>query len=206
MMHNLHENFGLKHKLLAILGALLGAAITGVVITQLPIAQASMLSSILLAGLVVACAHLTNRLLWWMALGAIASLIIGLGGVMAGHMAEQTEPFEQELRWVFLISQSLAGLIAGVILGRRLPRANLPTLRDFLEDLGSLTVGLYALVITSRFVVAGLIPAKELKDRLDAATTVVITLLVIPGVLGYLLFRRKRVEGRSPEEGSVRPP
>lgn len=81
-MHDLPENFGLKHKLLAILGALLGAAFTGVVITQLPIAQASMLSS----------------------------------------------------------------------------------------------------------------------------TTVVITLLVIPGALGYLLFRHKRVEGRSPEEGSVRPP
>jgi hypothetical protein len=206
MMPDLHENFGLKHKLLALLGALLGAAITGIVITQLPIVQASMLSSILLAGLGVACAHLTNRLLWWIALGAIATSSIGLGGGMAAHMAEQKEPFDQELKSVFIVSQSIAGLIAGMILARRLPRANLPTLRNLLEDLGGLTVGLYALVITSRFATAGLIPANELKDRLDAATTVLITLLVIPGVLGYLLTRRQWAEQCSPAAGSVRPP
>jgi hypothetical protein len=191
---------------LALLGALLGVAITGIVITQLPIVQASMLSSILLAGLGVASAHLTNRLLWWIALGAIATSSIGLGGGMAAHMAEQKEPFDQELKWVFIVSQSIAGLIAGMILARRLPRANLPTLRNLLEDLGGLTVGLYALVITSRFATAGLIPANELKDRLDAATTVLITLLVIPGVLGYLLTRRQWTEQCSPGAGSVRPP
>jgi hypothetical protein len=190
-MQNFHESLNLKNKVLAIMGALLGGGITWVVITQLPIAQASIISSILLAGLVVACAHLSNRVLWWMALGAIASTIIALGGVMADHLAAQKEPFEQDLRLVFIASQSMAGLIAGVILGRRMPKANLPTLRDFLEDLGGLAVGLYALVVTSRFVEAGLLPAQDLKDRLDAATTVLITLLVIPGALGYLLTHRE---------------
>jgi hydrogenase/urease accessory protein HupE len=190
-MQNFHESLDLKNKLLAIMGALLGGGITWVVITQLPIAQASIISSILLAGLVVACAHLSNRVLWWMAMGAIASTIIALGGVMAGHLAEQKEPLEQDLRLVFIVSQSMAGLIAGVILGRRMPKANLPTLRDFLEDLGGLAVGLYAFVVTSRFVEAGLLPAQDLKDRLDAATTVLITLLVIPGALGYLLTHRE---------------
>ncbi|HIK46315.1 MAG TPA: hypothetical protein IGR64_15760 [Leptolyngbyaceae cyanobacterium M65_K2018_010] len=191
-MHNLHESLGLKNKLLVILGTLVGGGITWVVITQLSIVQATIVSSILLAGLVVSCAHLSNQVFWWMALGAIASTIIGLGGVMAEHLANHQEPFEQDLRWLFAVCQSLAGFIAGSILGRRMPTANLPTLKDFLEDLGGLTVGLYALVITSRFIGAGLIPAQHLKDRLDAATTVLITLLVIPGALGYLLTRRQR--------------
>lgn len=194
-MH-LYESFSLKHKLLAMMGALLGGGITWVVITQLPIAQASIVSSFLLAVLVVACAHLSNRVLWWMGLGAIASTIISLGGVMAGHLTDQQEPFEQDVRLLFIVFQSMAGLIAGAILGRRLPRANLPTLKDFLEDLGGLTIGLYAFVVTSRFVAAGLIPAQDLKDRLDAATTVLITLLVIPGVLGYLLTHRESREQR----------
>lgn len=190
-MQNFHESLGLKNKLLAIIGTLLGGGITWVVITQLPVVQASIVSSILLASLVVACAHLSNRVLWWMILGAIASTIIALGGVMAGYLADQNEPFEQDLRLLFVVSQSVAGLIAGVILGRRMPTANLPTLKDFLEDLGGLTVGLYALVVTGRFIEAGLLPAQELKDRLDAATAVLITLLVIPGALGYLLTHRK---------------
>lgn len=173
-------------------GTLLGVVITLVIITQLPIVQAALTSSILLASLIVFCAYLTNRLLWWMAVGAIAGIIIGLGGIMAGHLAEDKEPLESNLRLTFVVFQSIAGFIAGVILGRQAPKNHFSSLTDFLASLAGLTVGLYALVVTSRFIAAGLIPAQELAERLNAATTVLITLLAIPGAVGYILTNWRR--------------
>jgi pimeloyl-ACP methyl ester carboxylesterase len=185
-------DLSLQEKLVVLVGTSLGGVITWAIVTQLPIRQATVISSILLASLVVACAYLTNRLWWWMGVGAIAGIIIGLGGVMAGHLADEKEPFEAEFRRIFIVLQCLAGFIAGVILGRHKQRANMPTLTEFLAILGGLTVGLYALVVTGRFIEAGLIPAQELDDRLDAATTVLVTLLAVPGVAGYLLASRGR--------------
>ncbi|WP_204137770.1 hypothetical protein [Halomicronema sp. CCY15110] len=65
-------DLGLQEKLLVVVGTLLGGVVTWVIITQLPIMQATVVSSVLLASLVVTCAYLTNRFWWWMGVGAIA--------------------------------------------------------------------------------------------------------------------------------------
>ena len=125
-------------------------------------------------------------------MGAIAGVIIGLGGVLAGSIAEGKETIDDSLRLVFVISQCLAGFLAGIILGRRKQTAAQPSLTELLGSLGGLTVGIYALVITGRFITQGLIPAQELLHRLETSTTVLATLLAVPGAIGYLLTHRKK--------------
>jgi hypothetical protein len=191
MMQNFQRDSGPKERLLMMIGTIVGGATTLVIITQLPIAQATLVSSIALASLIVACAYLSNPMLWWMAVGAIAGMIIGIGGVMAGHLAEEKEPLEANLRLTFVAFQSAAGFIAGILLGRKIHQDHLPTFKEFLSSLSALTVGLFAVIVTSRFIVEGLIPAQKLSGRLSASTTILITLLAIPGALGYLLAERR---------------
>jgi len=175
-----------------IIGTVVGGAVTGGIVTQLPIAQAAILSSVLLASLVLVCASVSQRAVWWVGVGAIAGVIIGLGGVLAGHVAEEAEPIEQHLRLVFVISQCLAGFFGGIILGRRKQTAEQPTLGALLGSLGGITVGVYALVITGRFIAQGLFPAQELLHRLETSTTVLATLLAVPGAIGYIFTRRRK--------------
>jgi hypothetical protein len=190
-MQNFQRDSGTKEKLLMLAGTLLGGFITMTVVTTLPIEQSTLVSSIALASLIVTCAYLSNPMLWWIGVGAIAGMIIGLGGVMAGHLAEEKEPLEANLRLTFVTFQSTAGFIAGILLGRKIHQAHLPTLKEFLSSLSALTVGLFAVVVTSCFIVEGLIPAQKLSGRLSASTTILITLLAIPGAIGYLLANRR---------------
>lgn len=190
-MQNFPKVSGPKETVLMMLGTVLGVGITLVVMTQLPIAQAIVIGSILLASLIVACAYLSTPVLWWMGVGAIAGIIVGIGGVLAGHLAEEKEPLELKLRLTFVVFQSVAGLIAGVLLGRKVQQAHLPTLKDFISSLSALTVGLFAVLVTGRFIIEGLEPARTLSSRLSVSTTILITLLAIPGAIGYLLSQRK---------------
>lgn len=186
-----------QEKGLLIVGTVLGGLITGGIVTLLPIAQAAILSSVLLASLVLVCASVSGRTMWWLGAGAIAGVIIGLGGVLAGELHEEEAAIGQNPRLVLVISQCLAGLFAGVILGRRKRVAEQPSLGAFLGSLGGVTVGVYALVITGRFIAQGLIPAQELLHRLETSTTVLATLLAVPGVAGYLLTNRQKSREQS---------
>jgi hypothetical protein len=181
-----------QEKGLLIVGTVFGGVITGGIVTQLPIAQAAIISSVLLASLVLGCASISGRVVWWLGVGAIAGVIIGLGGILAGYLTAEQEPLEENLRLVFVVSQCLAGFLAGIILGRRKQSASQPTLTQLLGSLGGLTVGIYALVITGRFITEGLIPAQELLHRLETSTTVLATLLAVPGAIGYFLTYRKK--------------
>lgn len=90
------------------------------------------------------------------------------------------------------MSQALAGFISGLLLGRRIPQSHLPTLKDFLSSLSAVTVSRYAVIITGRFIVDGLEPARSLSSRLSVSTTILITLMAMPGALGYLLSQRRQ--------------
>jgi NAD/NADP transhydrogenase beta subunit len=134
---------------------------------------------------------LYHRVLWWMVVGAIAGMILGISGVLAGSLAESKDPLDLDLRLTLVVAQSIAGFIAGVILGRKIHEAHLPTLKDLLSSLSALTVGLFATIVTLRFIVEGLEPARTLSSRLSVSTTILITLLAIPGAIGYLLANRR---------------
>ena len=191
-MQNYPKLSGPKQSLLLAAGTAVGVALTLAIITQLPLSQAAVASSLGLGSLIVACAYISKPLYWWIGVGAIAGMIIGLGGIMAGHLAAEKEPIELSLRLVMVVSQALAGLISGVLLGRRIPQAHLPTLKDFISSLSAVTVSLYALIVTGRFIVDGLEPARTLSSRLSTSTTILITLLALPGALGYLLSQRRQ--------------
>jgi len=133
------------------LGTAIGVAITLGIVTQLPLAQATIITSLGLSSLIVACAYVSRPIYWWMGVGAIAGMIIGLGGILAGQMAAEKESLSLNLRLMFVAFQAIAGLIAGVLLGRKTPQAHLPTLKDFLSSLSAITVSLYAVVVTGRF-------------------------------------------------------
>jgi len=191
-MQNYPKISGPRQSLLLIAGTFVGVALTLVIITQLPLEQAAVVSSISLASLIVACAYISKPLYWWIGVGAIAGMIIGLGGIMAEHLAAEKEPIGVHLRLIIVGGLSLAGGISGMVLGRRIPQAHLPTLKDFLSSLSAVTVGLFAIVVTWRFVVDGLELARTLSSRLSASTTILITLLAMPGAMGYLLSQRRK--------------
>jgi len=189
-MQNYPKISGPKQSLLLLAGTLVGAAFTLVILTQLPLNQAAVVSSLGLAGLIVFCAYVSRPIYWWMGVGAIAGMIIDLGGIMAGHLAAEKDPIDLHLRLIVVVSQVLAGFISGILLGRRIPQAHMPTLKDFISSLSAVTVGLYAIIVTGRFIVEGLEPARTLSSRLSVSTTILITLLAMPGALGYLLSQR----------------
>ncbi len=191
-MQNYPQISGPRQSLLLLAGTVVGVALTLVIITQLPLKQATVVSSISLASLIVACAYISKPLYWWIGVGAIAGMIIGLGGIMAEHLASVKEPIGVNLRLILVVSQSLAGGISGVLVGRRIPQAHLPTLKDFLSSLSAITVGLFAIVVTWRFIVEGLESARSLSSRLSASTTILITLLAMPGAVGYSLSQRRK--------------
>jgi hypothetical protein len=191
-MQNYPKISGPKQSLLLLAGTVVGVTLTLVILTQLPLTQAAVVSSLSLASLIVACAYISKPLYWWIGVGAIAGMIIGLGGIMAGHLAAEKEPISINLRLIVVVCQALAGFISGVLLGRRIPQALLPTLKDFLSSLSAVTVSLYAVIVTGRFIVDGLDPARTLSSRLSVSTTILITLLALPGALGYLLSQRRQ--------------
>jgi hypothetical protein len=190
-MQNYPKISGPKQSLLLLAGTGVGVGLTLVILTQLPLTQAAVVSSLGLGSLIVACAYISRPLYWWIGVGAIAGMIIGLGGIMAGHLAAEKEPIDLSLRLIMVVSLALAGFISGVLLGRRIPQAHLPTLKDFISSLSAVTVSLYAVIVTGRFIVEGLEPARTLSSRLSTSTTILITLLALPGALGYLLSQRR---------------
>ncbi|QQE67516.1 hypothetical protein GFS31_42290 (plasmid) [Leptolyngbya sp. BL0902] len=190
-MQNYPKISGPKQSLLLLAGTGVGVALTLVILTQLPLGAAAVASSLGLASLIVACAYISKPLYWWIGVGAIAGMIIGLGGIMAGQLAAEKDHIDLHLRLIVVVGQALAGFISGILLGRRIPQAHLPTLKDFLSSLSAVTVGLYAIIVTGRFIVDGLDPARTLSSRLSTSTTILLTLLALPGALGYLFSQRQ---------------
>ncbi len=91
MIQNLPKTTGPQQTLLMALGTVISVAITLGIVTQLPIAQATLISSLGLFSLIVACAYISRPVYWWMGVGAIAGMLIGLGGILAGHLAAEKE-------------------------------------------------------------------------------------------------------------------
>lgn len=189
MIQNLPKVTSPQQSLVMALGTVIGVGLTLGLVKQLTLPHATVITSLGMSSLIVACAYISRPVYWWMAVGAIAGMILGIGGILAGQMAAEKETLGLGLRLTFVAFQSTAGFIAGVLLGRKTPQAHLPTLREFISSLSAITAGLYALIVTGRFLWEGLDPARTLSSRLSTSTTILITLLAVPGALGYLLGR-----------------
>jgi MFS family permease len=191
-MRELQNHFDAADKLLMFLGTIAGGTITLIVIERLSPEQAALASTILLACLSFAATELSNPRRWWLCVGAIAGIIIGLGSVLSETLAENRKPLDFEVRCTILGLQMLAGFAAGFFWGRKEPKTHIPPLKTFLSRLSAITAGLYAIVVTIDFVQEGLEEARTLSSRLSAATTILITALIIPGIIGYLIAESRK--------------
>jgi hypothetical protein len=189
-MQDFKRDSSSKNRLFMLIGSVIGGAITLSILTALPMAQASLVSAILLASLIVVCSLLSNPLYWWVCMGAIAGMIVGIGGIMASQLAEAKNPLPNE-RVIFVIAQGIAGVISGVFLARRVRKPHIPTLKEFTGSLSALTAGLFAVVVTLRFITDGLEPARALSSRLSTSITLLVTIVAIPGAIAYFLAERR---------------
>lgn len=191
-MRNLQNHFDSIDKLLMFLGTIAGGTITLFVIEHLSPEQAALVSAILIAILSFAATELSAPRWWWLCNGAIAGMIIGLGSVLSETLAENSQPLDFPVRCIIIGLQMLAGFVAGFFWGRRTPKANIPPLKTFLSRLSAVTAGLYAIVVTVDFIWEGLEEARTLSSRLSAATTILITALIMPGIVGYLIAESRK--------------
>lgn len=188
-MQNFKKDSSSQNRLWLLIGSVISGAIALSIIAALPPAQASLVSAILFASLIVVCSFLSNPVSWWVCMGAIAGMIVGIGGVMASQLAEAKTPLPDE-RVIFVAGQCIAGVISGVFLARRARKPDLPTLKELTSSLSGLTAGIFAVVVTLRFIADGLEPARALSSRLSTSITILITTAAIPGAIAFLLVER----------------
>ncbi len=196
-MEEIPKTLRRKDKQFLFLGSIISGAITLFLITNLPTVQGFLISAILLASLIVFCAYVSNPMLWWMGVGAIVGIIIGIDVIFGTDLTKSKAGFPFEVRLTFVGFQSIAGLISGVLLGRKVDKPEIPTLKDFLSSVSGLTVGMFAVLVTTSFILHGIESARTLSSRLSTTTTILITLLVLPGSVGYILAQRV-TKGKKP--------
>jgi hypothetical protein len=189
-MQNFEQKATVTEKLLMGFGSVVGGAVSLMVISALPSVQAAIFCSLFLAGLAFASTQLTKPSLWWTTIGAIAGVIIGTSAVLASARAE-VGPLEFQTRLLMVGLPGVSGFIAGMLLGRKIHNPHVPSLKTFLSRLSALTIGIFAINVTAEFIFAGLEEARSYSSRLSTSTTIFITSLVIPGLLGYLLTERR---------------
>jgi hypothetical protein len=159
--------------------------------------QAVIACGLVTAGLAIACTQIAKPTLWWTAVGSIAGIIIGTSTVLSEFLADTHASLEFQVRCTLAGLQGLAGLIAGMLLGRKIHNPHVPPLKTFLSRSGALTAGIFAVTVTIKFIFAGLEAARSLSSRLSTSSTILITILVVPGVIGYLLTERRTDVKRS---------
>ena len=190
-MQNFISSISPKAKIYLFIGAIAGGLITLTVLRRFPPTKAALLSAITLSLLSLLSTQITHPTLWWTGTGAIGGIIIGLADVLEETLADTRTGLEFSDRLAILTLQGIAGFVSGVILGRKSDDAQVPTLREFLARSSALTTGMFAIVVTISFLEEGLEVARTLSSRLSATTTILATALVIPGIVGYLLFELK---------------
>lgn len=178
-------------------GSAAGGAIALLVVRAVPPVQAAIVCSLVTACLAVVCTQLTKPSLWWVAVGVIAGDIIGTSIVLSEALGDAQALFEVRVRLIIVGIQSLAGFIAGMLLGRKIHNPHVPPLKTFLSRLSALTAGIFAVLVTVRYVVDGLEAARSFSSRLSTTTTILITAFVVPGAIGYLLTERRTNVKRS---------
>jgi len=191
-MRNLQNHFDSADKLLMFLGTIAGGTITLLAIEHLSPEQAALVSAILMAILSFAATELARPRQWWLCIGAIAGMIIGLGSVLSETLADNGQPLDFPVRCTIIGLQMVAGFVSGLLWGHKTSKANIPSLKTFLSRLSAVTAGLYAIVITVDFIWEGLEEARTLFSRLSATTTILVTALIIPAVVGYLIAESRK--------------
>lgn len=172
----------------------LAGAVAGGTVAYIVTSNLGRLDSALACASAIACSSFANTrhskpVLWWAYLGTIAGGIVGTASVLADSIAQSSLASEVAARCTVVGFLSTSGLISGICLGRNLHKVHIPTPREFLKGASALTTGIFAVVVTIKFILQGIDPARTLSSRLSTATTILVASLVVPGWIGYQLGR-----------------
>lgn len=129
-----------------------------------------------------------RRLLVGVAAGAVTGTAFSLA-----ERAHQLTPADHgPARLVMLLALALAGVIAGLRLGRDASHSDRRHPRDLLRSASALTTGLFAVMVTIAFLQLGLEGARAFSSRLSTTLTIVVTAVAVPGWLSQQLLQAPR--------------
>lgn len=173
-------------------GTIIGGTIALLIIKNLSPTHSAIVSALAIASLSLLNTQHSRPSLWWTNLGGIAGIIIGVSIALSEPLAESDRTLELGTRCLVVGFHGVSGFLSGIIWGRKIHASHIPTLKEFLQRLTGLTAGIFAVVITISYVLNGLEDARTLSSRLSATTIIIITSIITPGVIGYLLSERKK--------------
>jgi hypothetical protein len=170
-----------------ILGAALGGALAYLLTSHLPGVNSSFVCAAAIALLSFASSRLTQPVLWWASVGAIAGSVIGVGSVLSASLTEEGIAGRIALRYTVIGTLAVAGLVGGIFLGKDIEQDSIPKPAEFLKRASALTVVLFGIIITASFPARGIEAARALSSRLSTMTTIVTTSIAVPGWIGFLI-------------------
>jgi hypothetical protein len=185
-------------KLREILSAAAAGALAYQLIAHLPGIVSAFACAVAIALGSYANTRLTRPYLWWASVGAVAGSVVGAGSMLATTLAEGGVDDRSSLRYLVIGTLGIAGLAAGIFLGKDPERESIPKPAQFLKRASGLTVVLFAVIVTLRFPNHGLDSVRALSSRLSTMMTIVVTSIAVPGWIGFLIGTRvkKRLRAR----------
>ena len=180
-----------RRPLRRLLGILLGGASAWLLTISLPPVPSAVLIALLLAGGAsqVGAPQCPPSSIWLVS-GAAAGGLLGTAASLARQAHQLPLAAHASARLATVLLLALAGVIAGLCLGRDADHANRRHPRDLLRSASALTTGLFAVVVTLTFLHQGLEPARAFSSRLSTTLTIVVTAVVVPGWLAQQLRLR----------------
>jgi hypothetical protein len=177
-----------KRELIQSIGAIAGGSLAYAITRPLP----ELGSAFACAVTIITLSALTSTreahpILWWTNVGAIAGGISGTAGVLASTAGIPTPELNVAVsnRFMVIAFMGIAGFVSGLFLGRGCHQMNLPRPKEFLKGASALTTVAYAVLVTLKFALDGLDPARTLSSRLSTTTTILAAALAVPGWVGY---------------------
>jgi NAD/NADP transhydrogenase beta subunit len=191
-MPNQSKDLSAKDYFLIFLGGVPSAAITMFIMGKLPESQSIQITAIMLASLIVFVVGISDSILRDLTVGAITGIIIQVIHTCMDFTKEEQSSL-LKYRITFVICQSLTGFIAGFWLGRKARLDHLPTFKEILSRISGITVVIFALLVTFHFMKEGLEKARTYSSLFSVSTTIFVTIITIPGFLGYYLGEKWRI-------------
>ena len=178
--------------LLEIFGAAVGGSLAYLLTSHLPGVAAAVVGAVAIALLSFASSRQTQPVLWWASVGAIAGSVVGTATMLASTTTVEGVEGRTALRYTVMGSLALAGLVAGIFLGKDIERTDIPRPAELLKRASGLTAVLFAVTVTVtvHFPAHGLDAARTLSSRLSTTTTILVTSLAVPGWVGFLIGTR----------------
>ncbi|HYX35842.1 MAG TPA: hypothetical protein VE954_22310 [Oligoflexus sp.] len=190
-------------RLSSVVSACLGGVVLFYLTSILPNLTSAIACAIVIAFSTTASTHSRYAMVWWGSLGAIAGCIIGTSVTLGESLASLGLSSKELWRVMIVATLSLGGLISGIFLSRNV-RSSIkpPPPKDFLKVVSGLTAVFFAVLVSIKFTLSGLDEARTLSSRLSTVSTVLVTVLALPGYIGFQMSRFLAAKFNQGQSGS----